>query len=185
MAAKIGVLALQGAFAKHCAMIEALGRTAQLVRRPDHLEGCAGLIIPGGESTTMVRQIAFSGLEEPLKAFAKERPIFGTCAGMILMATQVAEDSVPSLGLIDIAVERNAYGRQTESFSATLTVGDSAFHGVFIRAPQIVDYDRGVEVLATWKDRPVLVKQDRHMAASFHPELTEDTSIHAQFLELC
>lgn len=177
---------MQGAFHKHRLAVEALGVDCCEVRLPQQLDDCDGLIIPGGESTTISKQIAFNGFTEPLQDFAREKAIFGTCAGLVLMAQTVTEDAVPSMGCMDITVERNAYGRQTESFSAPMSLwDDSEFHAVFIRAPQVLSHGDEVEVLAWWEDRPVLLRQGRHLASAFHPELTDDLRIHAYFLELC
>jgi 5'-phosphate synthase pdxT subunit len=173
----IGVLALQGAFREHAAVFRRLGRNAVEVRLPGEFDGLEGLVIPGGESTTMVKLAAIYGLDEALRRF--RGPIFGTCAGMILLDRE-------HLGLADFVVDRNAYGRQVASFETPLDlVGDtSPFHGVFIRAPRIRELGPGVEVLARFGEEPVLVRDGRILAASFHPELTEDTRVHERFLEL-
>lgn len=185
----IGVLALQGAFAKHIAMVESLGVHAIEVRTVGDLVQCAGLIIPGGESTTMRKQIAFSGLWDPLLAFAADRSLFGTCAGLILMSRQIMGSAESSMGLLDVVVERNAFGRQIDSFSTHLQVKleDSVTkpcEAFFIRAPKIISCGPGVDVLATYEGAPVLVQQGKHLGAVFHPELTQDPSIHRYFLSM-
>lgn len=174
---RIGVLALQGAFREHARALERLGADVREVRLPDELEGLDGLVIPGGESTTMARVAALYGLDDALRAF--ERPILGTCAGMILLDRE-------HLGLADLVVERNAYGRQVWSFETDVELaGDpTPMRGVFIRAPRIVELGAGVEVLGRVGDEPVLVRDGRLLLASFHPELTDDVRAHRLFLEL-
>ncbi|MFQ5729927.1 MAG: pyridoxal 5'-phosphate synthase glutaminase subunit PdxT [Waddliaceae bacterium] len=184
----VGVLALQGAFAKHMAMLHSIQVKAKPVRRPQELKECDALVIPGGETTTMMRRIDFIGLREFLVEFAEKKPIFGTCAGLVLMAKEVVGGSVTPLGLMNIVVERNGYGRQYESFSAGIfplfpEMGRS-FRGVFIRAPRLRRVGKGVTVLATFDGEPVLVQQNHFLAASFHPELTDNSAIHRFFLNL-
>lgn len=183
----VGVLALQGAFAKHIAMVESLFAKAIEVRTVADLVQCSGLIIPGGESTTMRKQLHFSGLWDPLRAFAAERPLFGTCAGLILMARHIAHSNESCLGLLDITVERNAFGRQIDSFSTRLPIElegtpSKSCEAFFIRAPSIVTCGPEVEVLASYNGKPVLVCQGKHLGAAFHPELTQDPTIHRHFL---
>lgn len=172
----IGVLALQGAFVKHEQMLKELGVQHLQVRYPHELARCDGLIIPGGESTTMTYQIQELNFLDPLKEFAKDHPIFGTCAGMILMAREGI------LSLLDISITRNAYGRQCASFLVDL-------HGIpalFIRAPRISKiYSAKVAVLMKHADEPVLIQQGLHLASAFHPELTKDLRIHKYFTKLC
>lgn len=185
----IGVLALQGAFAKHADMIDQLGAKAVLVRTPQELKECDALIIPGGESTTIFRQINFIGLRQPLLEFAKNRPLFGTCAGLILMSTQLINaSSTEPLGIMDITVERNSFGRQIDSFSTQLEVALSKrkerIAALFIRAPRIRRCGKEVRVLASYEGEPVLVQHGIHLGASFHPELTADTLIHGYFLSV-
>lgn len=174
---KIGILAVQGDFREHAAMLRRLGAEAVEVRKPEQLAELDGLVIPGGESTAIMRLIRLYGLEEALKGF--ERPVFGTCAGMILLGRD-------HLGLMDVGVRRNAYGRQVASFEADLALeGESEpLRGVFIRAPRIADVGPGVEVLAEHDGEPVLLREGRFLVASFHPELTDDTRVHERFLEL-
>ena len=159
------------------------------VRLPQHMENIEGLIIPGGESTTLSRLMSLYDLREPVSAFAKQgRPIWGTCAGMIMMAHEITEEDPVPLGIMDIGVFRNAFGRQVDSFEQDLDVpcfDDSPFHGVFIRAPVIIRVGDGVEVLVSLPDgRPVAVQQGNLLATAFHPELTRDSRFHQYFLDL-
>jgi 5'-phosphate synthase pdxT subunit len=174
---RIGVLAVQGSFREHIAALERLGVQAKEVRKPEHLEDLDGLVIPGGESTAITRLARIYGLEEAIRRF--QGAIFGTCAGMILLDRS-------HLGLIDLEVERNAYGRQVASFEADLDLGDEgpALRGVFIRAPRVADVGPEVEVLAELDGEPVLLREGRFLVAAFHPELTDDLRVHERFLEL-
>ena len=174
---KIGVLALQGNFREHAAMLRRLGADVVEVRKPEQLDGLDGLVIPGGESTTFMRLMRLYGLDEAIRGF--ERPMFGTCAGMIVLDRD-------HLGLVDVLVDRNAYGRQVASFEADLELAGEAepLRGVFIRAPRVRDVGAGVEVLAEHDGEPVLVRDGRFLVASFHPELTEDARVHERFLDL-
>ena len=174
---RIGVLAVQGNFREHLAMLRTLGADASEVRLPEQLEGLDGLVIPGGESTAITRLMRLYGLEEAIRTFTE--PVFGTCAGMILLDRA-------HLGLVDVEVERNGYGRQLASFEADLALaGDpEPLRGVFIRAPRVTDAGPEVEVLASHDGVPVLLRQGRFLVASFHPELTGDTRVHERFLEL-
>ena len=173
---RIGVLAVQGNFREHAAMLRGLGADVVEVRLPEQLDGLDGLVIPGGESTAITRLIRLYGLEDAIRAFAE--PVFGTCAGMILLDRA-------HLGLVDVDVERNGYGRQLASFEADLDLGDGEpLRGVFIRAPRVTDAGPDVEVLASHDGVPVLLRQGRFLVASFHPELTADTRVHERFLEL-
>ena len=173
----IGVLAVQGNFREHAAMLRRLGAEVVEVRLPEQLEGLDGLVIPGGESTAIVRLARLYGLDEAIRRFAG--PIFGTCAGMIVLDRR-------HLGLMDIEVERNAYGRQVASFEADLELAgeQEPLRGVFIRAPRLRDVGPEVEVLAEHAGEPVLLRQGRFLVAAFHPELTDDTRVHERFLEL-
>jgi pyridoxal 5'-phosphate synthase pdxT subunit len=175
---KIGVLALQGNFREHIATLAGLGVEASEVRKPQHLEGLDGLIVPGGESTAIGRLIGLYDLEEPLRTFPGA--MFGTCAGMILMGREGL------LGQVDIGVDRNAYGRQVASFEADVDLEGDALplRGVFIRAPRVKEVGDRVEVLAELDGDPVLLRQGRFLVASFHPELTGDTRVHQRFLDL-
>ena len=174
---RVGVLALQGNFREHGAMLRRLGADVVEVRLPAELDGLDGLVDPGGESTAIARLMRLYGLEEPVRRF--EQPIFGTCAGMILLDRA-------HLGLTDVEVDRNAYGRQLASFEADLDLAgdDEPLRGVFIRAPRVADHGSGVEVLAEHAGEPVLLRDGRILVASFHPELTDDTRVHERFLEL-
>jgi 5'-phosphate synthase pdxT subunit len=174
---RIGVLAVQGNFREHIAAFRRLGVEAVEVRKPEELDGLDGLVIPGGESTAITRLMRLYGLEDAIRRF--QGAIFGTCAGMILLGRD-------QLGLIDLEVERNAYGRQVASFEADLELEgeQEPLRGVFIRAPRVVEAGPEVEVLAELDGEPVLLRQGRFLVASFHPELTDDTRVHERFLEL-
>jgi pyridoxal 5'-phosphate synthase pdxT subunit len=176
-ALRIGVLAVQGNFREHAAVLRRLGAEPVEVRKADELDGLDGLIIPGGESTAITRLMRLYGIEEAIRRF--RGPVFGTCAGMILLDRE-------HLGLVDVAVDRNAYGRQVASFEADLELaGESELlRGVFIRAPRVTDAGRDVEVLAEHDGAPVLLRDGRFLVASFHPELTDDTRVHERFLQL-
>ena len=184
---KIGVLGLQGAVREHVKSVEASGAEAVVVKRIEQLEEIDGLILPGGESTTMRRLIDKYAFMEPLRTFAKSgKPMFGTCAGMILLAKTLIGYEEAHIGAMDITVERNAFGRQKDSFEAALSiegVGED-FVGVFIRAPYVVEVADKVEVLSKHGDRMVAVRQDQFLAASFHPELTDDHRVTAYFVEM-
>ena len=184
---KIGVLAVQGDFAAHAAMLAGLGADTVEVRTVADLDGCDGLILPGGESTTQLQFLQEEGLFDAVKKFAADGgAIFGTCAGAILLATEVKKPAQASLGLLDMTVLRNAYGRQLASdvFSGTSKLTDEPMEMVFIRAPVIDRVGPGVEVLAEYGDKPVLVRRANVMAATFHPELTQNSSVHRHFLEM-
>ncbi len=174
---RIGVLALQGNFREHVQMLRALGAETVEVRKPEELDGLDGLVIPGGESTTFMRLMRLYGLDEAIKAFPGA--VFGTCAGMIVLDGN-------HLGLIDLTVRRNAFGRQVASFESDLAVvgEERPVHAVFIRAPWIEEAGPAVEVLSELDGRPVLAREGRYLVASFHPELTGDTRLHERFLEL-
>jgi pyridoxal 5'-phosphate synthase pdxT subunit len=176
MRPRVGVLAVQGNFREHTAMLRRLGADVVEVRKPEQLEGLDGLVVPGGESTTFMRLMRLYGLDQALRAFAG--PVFGTCAGMIVLDRR-------HLDLIDVEVDRNAYGRQVASFEADLRLQgeDAPLRGVFIRAPRVRDHGPDVEVLAEHDGEPVLLRQGRMLVASFHPELTEDTRVHELFLD--
>ncbi|HSB08762.1 MAG TPA: pyridoxal 5'-phosphate synthase glutaminase subunit PdxT [Blastocatellia bacterium] len=183
----VGVLAIQGDFAAHAHALKSAGADAVEVRRANQLAAIDGLVIPGGESTTMIKFIEEENLREPIIAFATAGyPVFGTCAGAILLARTVYNPPQASLGLIDIAVERNAYGRQVDSFIAEADVIFDAgpLESVFIRAPRIKQIGPGIEVLATLNNEPVLVRGGDVMVATFHPELTRDRRVHRLFLEM-
>jgi 5'-phosphate synthase pdxT subunit len=186
----IGVLALQGDFAAHEAALTRIGTRAMEVRNAGELEKIDGLIIPGGESTTMLKLLRYDNLMEPLARFMREKPVFGTCAGAILLAKDVAHPAQESFGTMDIGVERNAYGRQNESRIAEIEpereflqkVGGGKMETVFIRAPIIRRTGPQVKILACYNGDPILVEQGIHMAATFHPELTGDERVHRWFV---
>ncbi len=190
MSLKIGVLALQGAFREHCEAIRALGAECVEVRLPEHLEGLDGLIIPGGESTTIGKLAAMYGLDEAIRRFNEDqaRPVWGTCAGMIYVSRDAGRPQ-PVLSLIDLSVERNAFGRQVDSFETDLPIpalGEEPFPAIFIRAPLIAETGPEVQVLARLADgRPVAAQAGRVLVTSFHPELSGDLRIHRYFLEQC
>jgi pyridoxal 5'-phosphate synthase pdxT subunit len=184
---KIGILAVQGDFEAHAATLAGLGVESVEVRTPVDLEGCDGLILPGGESTTQLQFLQEEGLFEAIRKFAAEGgAIFGTCAGAILMATEVKNPQQASLGLMDMTVLRNGYGRQiaSEVVNAPSKLKKDPLEMVFIRGPIIERVGAGIEVLAEYAGKPTLVQKDRVMAATFHPELTEDSTIHRHFLEM-
>lgn len=183
---KIGVLALQGAVREHIKHIEALGATGVAVKRPRELADIAGLIIPGGESTAIGKLMVEYDFIDAVRAFGEAgRPIYGTCAGMILLAQRIAEGDQPLLGLMDIEARRNAFGRQRESFEADLDIaGIGLFRAVFIRAPRIEATGEGVQTLAEFDNIKVMARQNQYLASAFHPELTGDVRIHKYFLEM-
>jgi 5'-phosphate synthase pdxT subunit len=186
---RIGVLALQGDFDRHAKALARCGVQAVEVRKPEQLADVDGLVMPGGESTTLLKLMDAWGFVPALEKFhAEGRPIFGTCAGLILLARDVENPRQFSLGFIDVGVERNAYGRQRESFeahgSATLGRGATPVEMVFIRAPRIRRVGAGVETLATFRDEPVMAREGSVLVATFHPELTDDATVHQYFCEM-
>ncbi|HEU4487989.1 MAG TPA: pyridoxal 5'-phosphate synthase glutaminase subunit PdxT [Actinomycetota bacterium] len=186
---KVGVLGLQGDVAEHVTALERAGATAVVVKRADELGSVDGLVIPGGESTTIGKLLSRFGLLAPLHARVEAgMPVFGTCAGLILMATEVvgAADAPHRLGVLDVSVRRNAYGRQVDSFEAEIDVVgvERPVRVAFIRAPAIERTGPGVEVLARWEGSPVLVRQGARLACSFHPEITGEPAIHRTFVEI-
>lgn len=185
----IGVLAFQGAFAKHAEMVQGLGHVPVEIRKGEQLEGCDALIMPGGESTVMFLQIQRSDFAKFLLPFSQKKPIFGTCAGLILMSKEIVADPMVPFGLLDISVQRNAYGRQAESFRQEIELRlekqrPSPFPAVFIRAPKIIKTGANVEILAQRAGEPILVQEGFHLGSTFHPELTGDSAIHEYFLQL-
>jgi len=189
---KIGVLALQGDFLEHQGMLESLGAEVVQVRLPEHLDGLGGLIIPGGESTTIGKLAVAYGLMEPLRAFAQDHAVWGTCAGAIFIARNIDRDQ-PLLGVMDITVKRNAFGRQVDSFETDLIVpalkevdaADRPFHAVFIRAPLIEKVNGTTQTLAALENGNIVAaRQGRLLATSFHPELTRDDRFHRYFMEM-
>ncbi|HUJ77186.1 MAG TPA: pyridoxal 5'-phosphate synthase glutaminase subunit PdxT [bacterium] len=187
---RVGILALQGAVAPHQARLKELGAQGVPVRSPQDLAACQGLILPGGESTTMLKLMAVYALHAPLVEFARSHAVWGVCAGAILMARDVENPAQESLALLDITVRRNAYGRQNESFIAAVTLelpGQALREqeAVFIRAPQITRCGAEVVVLARYGGQPAAVQQGRLLASTFHPELAASPALHAYFLDLC
>jgi 5'-phosphate synthase pdxT subunit len=184
---KIGVLALQGAVREHLRLLEMAGADAVPVKRAEQLDDLDGLVIPGGESTTISKLMHKYDLVEPVKRMAEAgKPMFGTCAGLILLAKRIEGTDTHHLGLMDIAVERNAFGRQRESFEADLNIRGVAenFRAVFIRAPYITQVDDGVEVLSEIDGKIVAARQGHLLGAAFHPELTDDVRVHAFFVDM-
>lgn len=183
-APRVGLLSLQGDFEKHREALVPLGADAVRVSLPEHLPGLDALVVPGGESTTMLRLLDATGLRAGVERFVREKPVLGTCAGLILLAKSADRLPQPTLGVLDITAERNAWGRQVHSFTGPVDVAPLgvAFEGVFIRAPRITRVGRGVEVVATLAGEPVGVLQGRVAAFTFHPELTGDSRLHAWFL---
>ncbi|MCQ6276814.1 pyridoxal 5'-phosphate synthase glutaminase subunit PdxT [Bacillus sp. V3B] len=184
---KVGVLGLQGAVREHVRSVEACGAEAVIVKTVEQLNELDGLIIPGGESTTMRKLIDKYGFMEPLKEFAsKGKPMFGTCAGLILLAKELVDYPEPHLGSLDVTVERNSFGRQKESFEAELSIQglDEPFVGVFIRAPHIVKSGENVEILAEHDGRIVAAREGQFLGCSFHPELTDDHRFTELFIKM-
>ena len=188
---RVGVLSLQGDFAAHGAALERAGAEVVYVREREQLDQIDGLIIPGGESTTMLKLMRYEGLYDAIAEFGRNKPMFGTCAGAILMAKDVTNPAQESFGLVDIAIERNAYGRQIDSRVVKLDpapefeqrTAPGRLEAVFIRAPIVRHVNGGGKVLAEYDGDPVLIEQGRHLVATFHPELTSDSRVHELFLE--
>jgi pyridoxal 5'-phosphate synthase pdxT subunit len=185
----IGVLALQGAFIEHQKMLEKLGAKTVQVRLPQHLENLDGLVMPGGESTTIGKLATEYGLIEPLREFAQTKPTWGTCAGLIFLAKDIGIDHQPILGLMDVRVDRNAFGRQFDSFEVDLPMKglstDEAFHAIFIRAPIVREVSENVEILAQINDNTIVAVQQGHLlGTAFHPELTNDLRVHQYFYDM-
>lgn len=184
---KIGVLALQGDFEEHCVCLKRLGVEAFEIRLPSQLQELDGLIIPGGESTTIGKLATDFDLVDPIRNFARSSPVWGTCGGLVFMARDVGTDQ-PTLGLIDMVVERNAFGRQVESFEEDLQITGlpgGSFRGIFIRAPRVKQVGSGVRIICKLKDGSIVaVRQGRFLATSFHPELTDDDRVHHYFLDI-
>jgi 5'-phosphate synthase pdxT subunit len=178
----IGVLALQGDFEAHKRALEKAGANVIEVRKAADLDGLDGLVIPGGESTTMLKLLREEQLIDSLREFGEAKPVFGTCAGAILLASEVLNPNQESLALMDLTVERNAYGRQIDSRIATLELEGEPLEAVFIRAPVIRRTGNSAQVLLTYKGNPVLVEEGKHLVATFHPELTGDLRVHSMFL---
>ena len=184
---KIGVLALQGDVKEHLWMLRNIGVQPILVKKPIHLDNIGALILPGGESTTISKLLKNQGLDKEIKRrYHEGMPIYGTCAGAILLARNIIGDKIPTLDLLDISIKRNEYGRQIDSFETNLKIQgfDTPFKGVFIRAPVIHAIHNGVEILSEFNDKPVLVKKDNLLASTFHPELTNDSRVHQYFIDM-
>ena len=185
---KIGVLALQGAFIEHIKMLKQLDVETAEVRLPEQLEGLDGLIIPGGESTTIGKLATEYGLIEPMREFVSHKPTWGTCAGMIFLAKNIGIDEQPILGAMDIQVNRNAFGRQLDSFETDIKIdglSSEPFHAVFIRAPVVTKADTPVKILAQLSDGQIVAVQQNHLlATAFHPELTNDLRLHSYFCDI-
>jgi len=185
---KIGVLALQGAVTEHMQVLSALDTEAIPIRTPSDLDGLDALIIPGGESTTISKLLTDYGLMEPIRKLAEQGfPIFGTCAGLVLLARKVPNLEIEPIGVMDIEVKRNAFGRQVDSFEVNLEISalhNGTFHCIFIRAPIIEKAESGVEVLCQLNNKPVAVRQGKLLACAFHPELTDDLRLHRYFLDI-
>lgn len=186
---QVGILALQGAVEPHVRHLERVGAEVVRVRKPEHLKGLSGIVLPGGESTTMLHLLHLNRLWNPLKEFLADKPALGVCAGAILLANEVSHPVQESLGLVDLKVCRNAFGRQVDSFEATLTKTDNwpgeTIDGIFIRAPKFLRVGPEAKVLFTYEGEPVMVEQGKILAASFHPELTESLAVHHYFITKC
>ncbi len=182
---KIGVLAIQGGYRKHQDSLLKLKVNSVAVKYKRQLNKCSALIIPGGESTTISKLLKKNSLDKPISEFASEKPVMGTCAGLILMCKKSGDSRVRNLELIDVNVKRNGWGRQFDSFSKIVDVKgiSNSFKALFIRAPKITNVGRNVQILSTIGKEPIFVKEGMHYGVTFHPELTEDTSIHKMFLE--
>lgn len=183
----IGVSGIQGDFREHKVMIERLGHEVLIVRTPEDLEKIDGLIIPGGESTTMIRIMKRVGLFDALKEkILQGLPVYGTCAGLIVLAKEIENYPQESLGVIDIKVMRNAYGRQVDSFEEYVEIKgfDKPFKAIFIRAPRVDEWGPGVEVLSSFEGHPIMLRQNNVLVTSFHPELTDDTRVHEYFIDM-
>ena len=187
MVRKVGILALQGNFGQHKKMLDILGIENILIRYSYDVEKCDALVIPGGESTAMSKQIDRNNLRPVLKEYSKTNSLLGTCAGMILLSSTQESKNLRPLGIMDFTVNRNAYGSQIESFSDYLCLDfceESDFHGVFIRAPKVLNMGKNIRILATYKKNPVMITDGRHCVTSFHPEIGTDFRIHNYFMEL-
>jgi pyridoxal 5'-phosphate synthase pdxT subunit len=183
--ATVGVLALQGDFREHLSVLSGMGVETRPVRLPEHLDGIDALVIPGGESTTIGKLAVRFGLFDPLRErIGAGMPTLGTCAGLIFASTAVTEGDQHLLGVLDVVVQRNAFGRQNESFETSIDIGGVPFHAVFIRAPWVAKVGGAVDVLASIEDHPVMVRQGTILGTSFHPELTDDVRIHQMLLDL-
>ncbi|MFN8588767.1 MAG: pyridoxal 5'-phosphate synthase glutaminase subunit PdxT [Candidatus Eisenbacteria bacterium] len=181
---RVGLLSLQGDFERHRDAVATLGAEPVRISLPEHVHALDAMILPGGESSTMLRLLDSTGLRPGVEAFVRRKPVLGTCAGLILLSRSADKLPAPPFGVLDIGAARNAYGRQVHSFTDDVHVGplNADVPGVFIRAPRITRVGKGVEVIATWRGEPVGVRQGQAVAIAFHPELTGDTRLHAWFL---
>lgn len=185
---KIGILSLQGGFQAHAKMIEKLHHTPVYIRKASDFEDISGLILPGGESSTNLKLLDTELLEKINSFYKNGFPIFGTCAGLILLSTEIVHSEQAHLSFLDIVVSRNSYGSQKNSCSENINIpvlGENAFHCIFIRAPKIEKIGSNVQCLATWQNLPIMVQQKNVLGASFHPELTQDTRVHEYFCQMC
>lgn len=184
---RVGVLGLQGDFSLHRRSLLRCGCEAPVIRYPEELESCDALVLPGGESTTFIKLLHKSGLFDSIRTFARSRAVLGTCAGLIILARHVSDESVQGLNLIDLEVQRNGYGRQVDSFIAPVDIpelgGRAGFEGIFIRAPRILSLGPGVKALGRQADDIVMAANERVLAMTFHPELTSDIRIHRYFID--
>jgi len=183
----IGILSLQGSIIEHINAVKALGHNPIKVKLPEHLENISALIIPGGESTTISKLIQEYNLDKAIiKKHNQGLPIFGICAGSILLAKNIINDSLPTLNLLDISIKRNDYGRQIDSFETKLQIKNFSkpFHSIFIRAPSIHSYNSDSEILAEFQNKPVMLRQNNILITTFHPELTEDLRVHKYFVDM-
>jgi len=180
----VGVLALQGAYKKHIESLSRIGIQSKIIRKPSEIKDCSALILPGGESTTISLLLQKNGLHEAIVSFAETHPVMGVCAGMILMADEVDDDRITPLGLMPFKASRNYYGRQAQSFSADIKLNfdDKPFNALFIRAPAIKELAAEITIIATHKKEAVMIGMGKHIALSFHPELTHDTRVHEYWL---
>ena len=186
MVKKIGILALQGNFDQHKKMFDLLGIDNIFIRYSSDVEKCDAIVIPGGESTTMSKQIDRNNLRHVLKEYSKTNSLFGTCAGMILLSSNNESKNLQPLGIMDFTINRNAYGKQIESFSDDLQLNfsdDTYFHAVFIRSPKVLKIGKNIKILASYKKQPVMITDGRHFATTFHPEIGSDIRIHNYFME--
>jgi 5'-phosphate synthase pdxT subunit len=185
----VGILGLQGDFALHQKCLKRIGVESKIIRRPEELKSCKGLILPGGESSTFIKLLKETGLFEGIKEFAKARPVMGTCAGLITLSSNVVNNTMDTLGLINLKVERNGYGRQIDSFSDTIHIpifpGKPEFEGIFIRAPKILSIHKGTEAIGYLNNEIVIAQNQSVLVTTFHPELTDDLRIHQYFINRC
>ena len=179
----IGILALQGDFFLHSKILKSMSINTTFVKTPIELDLCDALIIPGGESSVISKLIKKNYLYDKIINFSKSKSIFGTCAGMIMMAKNCNDKKIDTLNILDIWVDRNAWGRQIKSFNSELIIKDTSFNAIFIRAPKVTMIGNSIQVLGKIDNEPVLISNGRHLAASFHPELTNDTTVHRMFIE--